>query len=34
MTTLEMIAVGGFVPVILHEADHDPLPGILKELEG
>jgi inosose dehydratase len=29
-----MIAVGGFVPVILYRADHDPLPGILKELEG
>jgi len=29
-----MVAVGGFVPVILHKADHDPLPGILKELAG
>ena len=27
-------AVGGFVPVILHRADHDPIPGVQKELEG
>ncbi|NIH53073.1 inosose dehydratase [Lysinibacter cavernae] len=27
-----MHAVGGFVPVIFHKADHDPLPGILAEL--
>lgn len=29
-----MTAVGGFVPVILHKADHDPIPGVQKELEG
>jgi inosose dehydratase len=29
-----MLAVGGFVPVILHRADHDPIPGVKKELEG
>ncbi len=29
-----MTAVGGFVPVLLHRADHDPVPGIRKELEG
>lgn len=29
-----MTAVGGFVPVILHRADHDPLPGVRKELQG
>ena len=29
-----MIAVGGFVPVILHQKDHDPLVGVKKELEG
>ena len=27
-------AVGGFVPVLLHEADHDPLPGLLTELDA
>jgi len=29
-----MTAVGGFVPVILHRADHDPLPAVKKELES
>ena len=29
-----MVAVGGFVPAILHLAEHDPLPAIIKELEG
>ena len=29
-----MTAVGGFVPVILHRADHDPIPGVQKELAG
>ena len=23
-----MTVVGGFVPVILHKADHDPIPGV------
>ena len=27
-------AVGGFVPVVLHEATHDPVPEIKKALEG
>ena len=29
-----LAAVGGFVPVILHDPDHDPLPQIRRELEG
>jgi len=29
-----MTAVGGFVPVILHRADHDPVPVVKKELES
>jgi inosose dehydratase len=29
-----MTAIGGFVPVILHRTDHDPIPGIRQELEG
>jgi len=29
-----MTAVGGFVPVILHRADHDPVPAVKKELES
>ena len=29
-----MIAVGGFVPVVLHRADHDPVPAVKKELES
>ena len=27
-------AVGGFVPVLLHEPGHDPLPGLQAELDG
>ncbi|MET3805257.1 inosose dehydratase [Nakamurella sp. UYEF19] len=27
-------AVGGFVPVLLHQADHDPLPGLITELDN
>lgn len=27
-------AVGGFVPAVLHDPDHDPLPGIQRELAG
>ena len=27
-------AVGGFVPVLLHDADHDPLPGLQTELDA
>ncbi|HVV23126.1 MAG TPA: sugar phosphate isomerase/epimerase [Pseudonocardiaceae bacterium] len=26
--------VGGFVPVVLHDAGHDPVPGITRTLEG
>ena len=29
-----MTAVGGFVPVILHREDHDPVPAVKKELES
>ncbi len=29
-----VIAVGGFVPVVLHRADHDPVPAVKKELES
>jgi len=29
-----LAAVGGFVPVVLHEAGHDPLPGVDRELDG
>lgn len=29
-----LAAVGGFVPVVLHEAGHDPLPGVLRALSG
>jgi inosose dehydratase len=29
-----MTAVGGFVPVILHDPSHDPLPGVRTALEG
>lgn len=27
-------AVGGFYPAIIHDPDHDPLPGIVRELEA
>jgi len=29
-----LTAVGGFVPVVLHRADHDPIPEIERELAG
>jgi inosose dehydratase len=29
-----LTAVGGFVPIVLHRADHDPLPEIRRELAG
>lgn len=29
-----MTATGGFFPVVLHRADHDPIPEVKKELEG
>ncbi len=29
-----LAAVGGFVPVVLHERDHDPLPAVDRELDG
>lgn len=29
-----LVAVGGFVPVVLHDANHDPLPEIERELKG
>jgi inosose dehydratase len=31
---LGLKAVGGFVPAVLHDRDHDPLPGIDRELDG
>ncbi|MEV4730011.1 sugar phosphate isomerase/epimerase [Saccharopolyspora sp. NPDC049426] len=30
----ELSAVGGFVPVVLHDTTHDPLPEIDRELDG
>lgn len=29
-----MEAIGGFFPVVLHKADHDPLPAVLEELKS
>lgn len=29
-----LTAVGAFVPVVLHQPDHDPLPGVDRELDG
>jgi inosose dehydratase len=29
-----LAAVGGFVPAVLHEDGHDPLPGVDRELDG
>lgn len=29
-----LAAVGGFVPVVLHDPDHDPLPQVQRELEA
>lgn len=29
-----MTATGGFFPVVLHKADHDPLPAVKEELKG
>ncbi|PWJ47739.1 inosose dehydratase [Quadrisphaera granulorum] len=29
-----LVAVGGFVPVVLHRPDHDPLPALQTELEA
>lgn len=29
-----MVAVGGFFLVVLHDPEHDPLPGVVTELEG
>ena len=34
LKTHGMVAVGGFVPVVLHQAGHDPLPDIVKNLAG
>ena len=30
----DLQAVGGFVPVLLHQVEHDPLPGLLLELDA
>ena len=29
-----MEAIGGFFPIILHKADHDPIPAVLEELKS
>ena len=29
-----MEAIGGFFPIVLHKADHDPLPEVLQELKS
>lgn len=29
-----LAAVGAFVPVVLHQPDHDPLPAVARELDG
>lgn len=34
LTSLGLAAVGGFVPAVLHNSDHDPLPEIDRELDG
>lgn len=30
----QMTAVGGFLPVVLHDPQHDPMPEVLRELEA
>jgi inosose dehydratase len=30
----DLAAVGGFVPAVLHDADHDPLPAVERELDA
>ncbi|MDQ1603163.1 MAG: inosose dehydratase [Actinomycetota bacterium] len=30
----ELAAVGGFLPLVLHDPDHDPLPGLDRVLDG
>jgi inosose dehydratase len=34
LASRHLTAVGGFTPVLLHEASHDPLPGIDRILDG
>ena len=34
LSRYELTALGGFVPVILHRADHDPVPGVDALLDG
>lgn len=34
LSDLDMHATGGFFPVLLHDADHDPLPNVQTELES
>lgn len=34
LTRHGLAAVGAFVPVVLHDPDHDPLPGVDRELDG
>ncbi len=34
LNKLAMEAIGGFFPVVIHRADHDPLPEVLEELKS
>ena len=34
LSELNMHATGGFFPVLLHDANHDPIPNVQKELES
>ena len=34
LNSLSMEAIGGFFPIVIHRADHDPLPEVLEELKS
>lgn len=34
LNKLSMEAIGGFFPIVIHRADHDPLPEVLEELKS
>jgi inosose dehydratase len=34
LNKLAMEAIGGFFPIVIHRADHDPLPEVLEELKS
>ena len=34
LSAYDLVAVGGFVPIVLHDAEHDPVPVIAAELAG